>query len=140
MCDRVFKLALLGVTDEEMADVLGIALSTLYAWKKTHAEFSEAITRGKLDADSEIAHSMYQRAKGYSHRAVKIAVNADGDITKVPYVEHYPPDTAAATMWLTNRRHGAWKRHITHDGEVGVPVQYVVIRTERSKPQPEETT
>ena len=42
MDEQVFKLCLLGATDEEMADFFNVALSTLNLWKKEHPEFSES--------------------------------------------------------------------------------------------------
>ena len=30
-------------------------------------------------------------------------------MVEVPYTEHYPPDTAAAFIWLKNRQSGKWR-------------------------------
>jgi hypothetical protein len=70
--EQAYKLCLLGATDKEMADIFGISESTLNLWKQVHPEFSESITRGKHDADANVAERLYQRAMGYSHEAVKI--------------------------------------------------------------------
>src|SRR6266702_741795 len=66
------KLALLGATDQEMADALGIDQGTLDRWKTRHKEFRIAIQLGKILADAEIAESLYNRARGMSLPAVKI--------------------------------------------------------------------
>src|SRR6266851_2986704 len=60
------KLALLGATDQEMADALGIDQGTLDRWKTRHKEFRIAIQHGKIRADAEIAQSLYNRAHGMS--------------------------------------------------------------------------
>lgn len=117
--EQAYKLCLLGATDKEMADFFQVAESTLNLWKQKHPDFSESITRGKLLADAEVAEKLFQRAKGYSHEAVKI-FNQQGVEMVVPYVEHYPPDTQAASLWLRNRQPAKWrdKQDIEHSGEV----------------------
>jgi hypothetical protein len=106
-CEQAFRLALLGATDEEMADFWGITTQTLNVWKKSAPGFLAALMRGKLDADANVANKLYQRAIGYSHKAVKI-FNDQGTPLIVPYTEHYPPDTNAATTWLALRQRGRW--------------------------------
>src|ERR1051325_9570954 len=66
------KFYLLGFNDEEMADFLGVTVQTLHGWRKKHKEFFEASMAGKAAADADVAESLYDRAMGYSHPAVKI--------------------------------------------------------------------
>src|ERR1700686_3066994 len=66
------RLALLGATDQEMADALGIDQVTLDRWKARHTQFGIAIEHGKIQADAEIAESLFNRARGMSLPAVKI--------------------------------------------------------------------
>ena len=109
------KLCKLGATDVEIADFLDVAVSTLYLWKHAHPEFSEALKVGKATADDRVEQSLYRRALGYSHDAVKMHV-VDGTVSLTPYTEHYPPDTTAAIFWLKNRRPEEWrdKAEIAH--------------------------
>lgn len=110
-----YKLTLLGVTDDQMADVFDIDQATLNRWKKKHSDFCESLTRGKIIADAEIAHSMFERAKGYQHKETKFFVVRDGkDSEKVVTEEtvmQYPPDTKAAAIWLSNRTRN-WREKI----------------------------
>ena len=106
--EQARKLALLGATDAQMADVLGISTDTLHEWKKKHPEFSDSIEAGKLKADAEIAASMYHAAKGYSHPDVDIRV-IEGQIVKTELVKHYAPDYRAASLWLRNRQPKLWR-------------------------------
>lgn len=106
--DLVYKLALLGCTDEEMADILNINPDTFHEWKKVYPEFSESLTRGKSIADAEIAESMYNRARGWRHTVGK-PVTLNGKIEMVIVEEAFPPDTKAATIWLTNRQGRRWR-------------------------------
>jgi hypothetical protein len=105
-----YQLSLLGLTDQELADVLGISCETLYAWKLSYPEFRESIRRGKIEADARVAEALYQRGCGYSHPAVKIFMPAGAEApVYVPYVKHYPPDTKAALFWLRNRQPEKWR-------------------------------
>lgn len=111
--DEAYKLALLGATDEEMADLWGVTVKTLHNWRNEHPKFLQASTRGKLLADAEIAKSLWHRGLGYSHDAVKIFNGQDG-VVQVKYTEHYPPDTNAASLWLRNRQPTKWRDKHEH--------------------------
>ena len=109
-CPRAHKLALLGLTDVEIAEQFGISPDTLYEWKTAHPEFSEALRNGKTPADAEVAASHYQRALGYEREAVKIFMPAGADApVYAPYMEHYPGDVGAQKNWLFNRQRGRWQ-------------------------------
>ncbi len=104
------RLALLGATDQAMADALGIDQVTLDRWKTRHKEFRSAIEHGKTQADAEIAESLFNRARGYRHEATKIFMPAGSEApVYAPYVKHYPPDTNAALAWLSRRQPEIWK-------------------------------
>lgn len=115
------KLCKLGATDAEMADFFGVDERTIYRWKDEHDEFCQALTRGKILADAEIADSLFHRAKGYSHSAIKFHV-VNGTVVETPYTEHYPPDTPAATLWLKNRQPAKWRdrQDVNLSGEVSL--------------------
>jgi hypothetical protein len=72
-------------------------------------KFREAIARGGVHADAKMADHLYFRSLGYKHKAVKIFHYPDCGPVKVPYVEHYPPDTNAASLWLRNRQPDKWR-------------------------------
>ncbi len=114
---QAFRLCLLGATDQELADFWGVRKQTVYDWRKRHPKLDEAILAGKLDADNKVAQSLYRRALGYSHKAVKIVADAKtGADHTVDYTERYPPDTTACIFWLKNRRPDLWrdKKEIDH--------------------------
>src|SRR6266700_8278338 len=105
-----YRLSLLGLTDQELADLLGISCETLYSWKLSYPEFRESIARGKIEADAHVAEALYRRACGYNHPAVKIFLpSGAGEPIYAPYTKHYPPDTKAALRWLMNRQPGKWR-------------------------------
>lgn len=126
--EQARKLCLLGATDIELAEFFRVSTGTLDTWKKTHSEFLSSITRGKVVADAEVADRLYQRALGYSHKAVKIMA-VDKSVVREEYIEHFPPDTQAASLWLRNRQPKKWrdKQDVEHSGKDGGPIQSDVV-------------
>lgn len=103
------KACLIGYTDKELADLFKVSEATINNWKLEHEEFASALKIAKAHADDRVEQSLYRRALGYSHDAVKIFKPAGEPATKVPYVEHHAPDTVACIFWLKNRRPDVWR-------------------------------
>jgi hypothetical protein len=119
MLEQTEKLCKLGATDKELADFFGVSEQTVNTWKVEHPEFLESIRNGKELADANVASRLYARAIGYEHDDVHIS-NYQGEITQTPIRKHYPPDTAAAIIWLKNRQPKKWRDKVEHQvsGEV----------------------
>ena len=117
--EQVVKLCRLGATDKEIGDFFNVTETTINNWKKAETKFFESIQKGKIQSDANIADSLYNRAKGYEHEEEKIFCT-NGEVTKVNTIKHYPPDTAAAFIWLKNRRGKQWvdKQEVEHSGEI----------------------
>jgi hypothetical protein len=107
--EQARKLCLLGATDQELADFFEIDVRTIYDWKRTKPEFSQAIMHGKILADAQVAEKLFQRACGYVVNAVKLYRQDDGSVLQVPYRIEHPPDTQAASLWLRNRQPHRWR-------------------------------
>lgn len=116
---QALHLCKLGATDAEMAEFFGCSAPTLYRWQAEHEDFRKSIKLGKETPDARVERSLYQRAVGYSHPDVHVS-NYQGEVTLTPIVKHYPPDVAAAFIWLKNRRPELWrdKQEIEHTGQV----------------------
>jgi DNA-binding XRE family transcriptional regulator len=108
--ELVYKLCLLGATDKEIADIIGVTEQTLNNWKERYPELFESIRNGKEIADAEIAKSLYHRAKGYEHPEDKIFYDKDKGPVIVPTIKHYPPEPLAVAYWLNNRRGRDWRQ------------------------------
>ena len=106
---QAYKLCLLGATDKQIADFFGVAEQTINNWKNDYPSFLESLKKGKDKADAEIAHSLYHRAKGYQHAEDKVFCSAAGQVTIVPTIKHYAPDTTACIFWLKNRQKEDWR-------------------------------
>ena len=104
---QVYKLALLGLKEAEMAEVMGVSHDTITLWKRTHPEFARELRRGKREADAEVAHSLYQRAKGFWIDVVEPMI-WKGEVFQVPKRKYFPPDSQAASKWLALRQRELW--------------------------------
>ena len=108
-----------GFSDKEIAQVAGITEQTLYNWKKKNIEFFEALKDWKLEADEKVVRSLFERATGYVCPDTKAQwiPGGEGEPGRWEYAEmqkHYPPDTAAITLWLKNRLPDEWRDKIDH--------------------------
>ena len=105
---------MLGRTDAEIAEALGVGLRTLYTWKGAHPEFRHSIKDAKALADAEVVDSLFAKACGKAKRTIKKKrqiLDADGN--KVELIEETeetpPPDTTAIIYWLKNRQPELWR-------------------------------
>ena len=103
------KLALLGATNEDIADFFEVAVSTISKWMKEDQKFSDAIKKGKQIADANVASSLYKRANGFRYQETKneIVVTESGDelvAGKTRTMKQVAPDTTACIFWLKNRQ------------------------------------
>jgi hypothetical protein len=53
--EQARKLCLLGATDQELAEFFEIDVRTVYAGSARSSNFSQAIARGKIFADAQVA-------------------------------------------------------------------------------------
>ena len=132
--EQVTKLCLLGATDAQLADFFEVCEDTIHEWKKVHPKFSESIRAGKRVADAEIAHSLFNRAKGarytttqpfkvkrteYDEKGKKTTETED--VISVPVEVTEAPDTTACSLWLCIAP-GDWRDKVDHElsGEVSI--------------------
>ena len=111
---EVYRLALLGLTDQEMADVMGVTISTFNAWKHERAKFRKALQKGKDEADSHVALALFKRAVGYTVVEDHVAVSK-GVVTVTPVRRHIPGDVTAQIKWLQARQRGRWTEVQRHE-------------------------
>jgi hypothetical protein len=104
------RMAKLGATDADLADMFQVRISTIRLWMNIYPEFSEAIRVGKDAANKRVERSLYERANGYNYDAVKIFMPAGSkQPIVVHYTQHCPPDVGAAFIWLKNRDPDRWR-------------------------------
>ncbi len=114
---QAIPLCMLGYTNEKLAEFFGVHIDTLYEWKNKHVTFSEALSVGREKASSQIAVSLFQRAKGYSHEEEKVFCS-DGKIITYKTTKHYPPEVKAIALWLKNKYPELWKEKQEIEGYI----------------------
>ena len=104
-----------GLTDEQIAEKMGISHDTLYRYKKKYSEFSEALKRGKQVVDREVENVLLKRALGYEYDEVKRERITDPEtgesqivVTEVKTKE-VKTDPTSIIFWLKNRKPGTWR-------------------------------
>lgn len=102
--EQVYKLALLGATDKEIANFFNVEEKTINNWKEKESEFLQSIKDGKEKADADVASSLFKRALGYEYEEVKEETRGDKVVSKTITKKQIPPDVAAINIWLKNRR------------------------------------
>lgn len=59
-----------GLTDEKMAEKIGISRSTLCEWKNKYPDISDTLKRGKEVVDVQVENSLLKRALGYKYTEI----------------------------------------------------------------------
>jgi len=129
--EKAFEMALLGLTDVQIANIIGITESAINVWKNDHPSFLEALTRGREDADGKVARAMYKRALGVT--ITEEALTKDGEVVKLR--KELPSDTAAAKHWLANRQRGRWSNNGENTIKTTEPL--VIVTTKEQEPPSE---
>ena len=111
--EKVYQWGSQGLTDEDIAFNMGLAVSTIARWKNWYPELKKAINDAKVPVNQRVESALYRRAMGYDyeefeHKVIPI-VNADGLVTGEQRVltkvitKHQPGDVRAQITWLKNR-------------------------------------
>ena len=103
------KLVYMGATDADIAEAFEVTEQTVNNWKIKHPDFFESLKDWKKDADANVEKALYQRAIGCDIPEDKV-FNNNGEPLIVEGRKHYPPDTAAAFIWLQNRKPNDWRK------------------------------
>lgn len=110
-----------GLTDEQIAEKMGIVPSTLYEWMKRFSEISEALKTGKEDADMLVENALFQSAMGYDYEEITEELKWDNKtrsyVMKVTkrQTKHQPPSNTAQIFWLKNRRAENWRDKVENN-------------------------
>ena len=73
---------------------------------------------------NDVIMALHARAVGYEHPAVKIFNDKFAGIVEADYTEHYPPDAAAAKLWMQVVEGFSEKSEQKHSGEVAVKMTF----------------
>lgn len=110
------RLAAQGMTDREIAGILGVTYRGFQKWLVTHPKLKEAMQIPKQIADARVEMALYQNAIGFDYQEEEVRV-IEGEPVKVMVTRHQVGQTMAQLAWLHNRQRDHWRRD-PHAGEV----------------------
>ena len=93
-----------GLTDEQIAENIGISRSTLSDWKNKFSDISDALKKGKEVVDIQVENALLKRALGYDFQEERVERSDKDGVKVVQTIKHVPGDTTAQIFWLKNRR------------------------------------
>ena len=122
----MLNLAPMGMSNKEIADVIGVSDRTIYRWLEENPEFCHTYNNENLYGDAKVTQAMYKAACGdvvtiETHEGV----DATGNVIDKKVTKQHKPDITAAKFWLTNRQPDRWKEKITQEitsGEININV------------------
>lgn len=114
------------VIDSQIAEFLGIEVSTLNNWKNKHPSFMESLTKAKEIIDNEVVSALFKRAVGYKKKEIKAFCHEGCVVTEQIEVE-VDPNPTAMIFWLKNRDPNRWKdkQDIEHSGESTIKIEKI---------------
>lgn len=96
-----------GCTEQEIADVCEISMSTLQRYKRQNPEIRKVIKTGKKVAVLEVVDSLQKKAVGFKLKETKVAQFEGAFTDTIEITKHFPPSEKAAELFLVNK--ADWK-------------------------------
>lgn len=102
-----------GLREKQIAQNIGIGVSTLAEWKNRFPELLEAIKRGKRPADVQVENALFRSAIGFTKTLRKpIKLRRKDGSEYIDYAEeevYIAPQITAQIFWLKNRKPEFWR-------------------------------
>lgn len=140
--DAVRGWAMQGATNTEIADILGINVSTLYEWQNNKPEFAKALRAGRHISNGELLNAAFKASTGFlqprtvpvkvkTFKAFEVTDQKTGQtgtvlkqVEEVKLVEthdYIQPNANLLQFMLTNRLPNDYQRkeNIHHTGNIG---------------------
>lgn len=123
---RIFGWARDGLTEPQIAQNMGVSMSTLSEWKVKFPAIVETLKRGKEPVDIAVENALLKRALGYEYDEITEEVeripygkpDEDGVCKTIDRVKTKTrhvvvlPDVTAQIFWLKNRKQKQWRDRV----------------------------
>ena len=93
------------LTEQEIADKLGVSLTALKKYRRQHEELAECFNDAKQRLIDDLRGSLKRKAKGFPYTETKTTTRTVGDVetkTVEVYERYSPPDVGAIHLLLKN--------------------------------------
>lgn len=126
-----------GYTFQDIANRIGISITTLKAWRKMYPEIDTALKAGREIVDYKVENALLKSALGYKTKEVKVTtIMRHGKVVETireTTDKEQAPNVSAAQCWLYNRLPKKWKNmnsraNILDDMDEDTSIQVIVTR------------
>ena len=121
-----------GLTDEQIAQNIGISRSTLNEWKKRFPDIKDTIKRGKEVVDRQVENALFKSAVGYEYTEITKELTDSGMKVTKRVTKQMAPNPTSAIFWLKNRKPDEWrdKKETQVSGEMSVNNRFAGLSEE----------
>lgn len=104
-----------GLTDEQIAEKMGIRRETLCTWRQKYPNIDNVLKESKELVDRLVENALLKRALGYEYDEITEELRFDKKSGEMRMVEtkrqrkKVAPDTTAQIFWLKNRKPDEWR-------------------------------
>jgi hypothetical protein len=113
-----------GLTLEQIANNLGVSLSSLCNYKNQYEELNEALKRGVDESLYTVENALFKAACGYYYTEEEMTKN--GNVVEV--TKYAKPNMTACIFYLKNKGNGKWRDRQEYD--VNASVSQVIFEGE----------
>lgn len=124
-----------GYTFQDIANRIGVSISTLRMWRVKYPEINEALKKGREIIDYKVENALLKSALGYKTKEVKVTTTMrHGKVVetiKEVTDREQSPNVSAIQCWLYNRLPSKWKKNrdqLIELDEEDAKIQVIVTR------------
>ena len=129
-----------GYTFQDIANRIGISISTLRMWRGQYPEIDSALKKGREIIDYKVENALLKSALGYKTKEVKVTTTIRYGKTVETIKEvtdkEQAPNVSAIQCWLYNRLPNKWKKNrdqLIELDEEDTKIQVTVTRASTSQ-------
>lgn len=104
-----------GYTFKDIANRIGISISTLTCWRANYPEIDKALKKGKELVDYKVENALLKSALGYTTKETKIITTMRKgkviETVRETTTKEQAPNYNSIRFWLTNRQRDKWKNN-----------------------------
>lgn len=128
-----------GYTFQDIANRIGVSISTLRMWRGQYPEINDALKKGREIIDYKVENALLKSALGYKTKEVKVTTTMRYgkvvETVKEVTNREQAPNVSAIQCWLFNRLPDKWKRNrdnLIELNEEDTKIQVTVTRASQS--------
>lgn len=129
-----------GYTFQDIANRIGISISTLRMWRREYPDIDNALKKGREIIDYKVENALLKSALGYKTKEVKVTTTIRFGKTVETIKEvtdkEQAPNVSAIQCWLYNRLPNKWKKNrdqLIELDEEDTKIQVTVTRASTSQ-------